>query len=307
MTVVSQNDDINRAIILRDEMCKINQYLEGKISPDDLTKQEKDTVCKLYRDKIRNELRHIYSLSVDHQIFAKHDFTDIYGIEIKKEEQGSLYFIDLTPTEVTGFVNLRKKYQYFHVNKISVTFVSNSASNLTPIICKYLPPTSVDAMKIDSDELDQITKFAESAGSNSGYLSVHNPYYLIQTIEKVTQGNTTEEKITDTWPILSDQILITNYKSTQKVSYGSLIFECKNMPSTNPQSILAKVTFTFDFYSGIDYNNVVSDGQSDGGDGGNDGDNDGGDDDPNVPGGNPNAGCCRRTFANKIGQQRPKK
>ena len=237
MTVVSQNDDINRAIILRDEMCKINQYLEGKISPDDLTKQEKDTVCKLYRDKIRNELRHTYSLSVDHQIFAKHDFTDTYGIEIKREEQGTLFFIDLTPTEVTGFVNLRKKYQYFHVNKISVTFVSNSASNLTPIICKYLPPTEVDIMKISSDELDQITKFAESAGSNSGYLSVHNPYYLIQTGKEVTKDNVTEWVLEDTWPILSDQILITNYKKTQKVSYGSLIFECKNMPSANPQSI----------------------------------------------------------------------
>lgn len=160
-------------------------------------------------------------------------------------------------------------------------------------------------MKISSDELDQITKFAESAGSNSGYLSVHNPYYLIQTGKEVTKDNVTEWVLEDTWPILSDQILISNYKKTQKVSYGSLIFECKNMPSANPQSILAKVTFTFDFYSGIDYNNVVSDGQSDGGDGGNDGDNDGGDD--IVPGGNPNAGCCRRTFANKIGQQRPKK
>ena len=248
-------------------MCKINQYLEGKISPDDLTKQEKDTVCKLYRDKIRNELRHTYSLSVDHQIFAKHDFTDTYAVEIKKEEQGTLFFIDLTPTEVTGFINLRKKYQYFHVNKISVTFVANSASNLTPIICKYLPPTSEDTMKINSAKLDQITKFAESAGSNSGYLSVHNPYYLIQTGKEVTQGDTTNWVLEDTWPILSDQILITNYKKTQKVSYGSLIFECKNVQSTqstNPQSILAKVTFTFDFYSGIDYNNVVSDGSSDG-------------------------------------------
>lgn len=270
MTVVKQNDIIKTAMILEDEMCKINEFLKGKLAPGDLTQQEKNTVCKLYRDKIKNELRNEYNLCVDHQKMARYDFNDTWAGEVqpdtttgtrirlfntKRQEASTADYyheIELLPENITGFVNLRKKYQFFHINKISVHFVANSANNLTPIICKYLPPMSSEPT---GAEIDQITKYAQSVGQIEGYMSVHSPYYLVQTYQ-VDDNGKVSTKIDSTFPVMYNQILKTDYENLYKINYGKFLFECKNILGENAQNFIVRVNYEVDFYTGIDYDNV---------------------------------------------------
>lgn len=275
MAIVKDRDVVKNIMVLANEDKQIHEQIEGKFSPGELSEKEIESVCKLSRDEIKNGVRNAYTLSIDHQKMVKCDFTDTWAGKVEPQSNGTTairminvrrqgneteqdyyHTIELTPKNITGFVNLKKKYQFYHINKISVQFVSNSANNLTPIICKYVPPMKTE---IRSEEIDQITKFAQSIGQKEGYMSIHSPYYLVHTMETDTQGKVTD-RIKSTYPVLHNDIVMTNMDDEYKVNYGSFLFECKNLLGSNVQSFIARVSYEIDFYTGIDYDNVeVSD------------------------------------------------
>lgn len=251
------------ALYTENETADIKELLHGKQSPGQLSQKEKDSVSKLFRDRFKNRTRLLYNLSVDHQKYVSCDFLDAWsgdisssgvkmarrGMRSEEEEVSENRFsvIPLTPAEMTTFVNMKNRYMYFKINKISATFVSNSAMNLTPITCKYLPPLGREA---EEEEIDQITKFAESYGTTEGYISIHNPFYLLENVNS-------EGEVTSVNPILYDNMMLCNYSKSIKPDYGMLIFECKNMLKENSvQTFLVRVTYNIDFYSGIDYDNI---------------------------------------------------
>lgn len=263
MSILKENDTMHTALRLENETADIKELLHGKQSPGQLSQKEKDSVSKLFRDRFKNRTRLLYNLSVDHQKYVSCDFLDAWsgdisssgvkmarrGMRSEEEEVSENRFsvIPLTPAEMTTFVNMKNRYMYFKINKISATFVSNSAMNLTPITCKYLPPLGREA---EEEEIDQITKFAESYGTTEGYISIHNPFYLLENVNS-------EGKVTSVNPILYDNMMLCDYSKSIKPDYGMLIFECKNMLKENSvQTFLVRVTYNIDFYSGIDYDNI---------------------------------------------------
>lgn len=263
MSILKENDTMHTALRLENETADIKELLHGKQSPGQLSQKEKDSVSKLFRDRFKNRTRLLYNLSVDHQKYVSCDFLDAWsgdisssgvkmarrGMRSEEEEVSENRFsvIPLTPAEMTTFVNMKNRYMYFKINKISATFVSNSAMNLTPITCKYLPPLGREA---EEEEIDQITKFAESYGTTEGYISIHNPFYLLENVNS-------EGVVTSVNPILYDNMMLCDYSKSIKPDYGMLIFECKNMLKENSvQTFLVRVTYNIDFYSGIDYDNI---------------------------------------------------
>lgn len=261
MSILKENDAMHTALRLENETADIREVLHGKQSPGQLSQKEKDSVSKLFRDRFKNRTRLLYNLSVDHQKYVSCDFVDAWSGDISssglqmarrgmrsEEDAGNKYsVISLTPAEMTTFVNMKGRYMYFKINKISATFVSNSAMNLTPITCKYLPPLGREESET---EIDQITKFAESYGTTEGYISVHNPFYLLKNVDK-------NGKVTSVNPVLYDNMMLCNYSKSVRPDYGKLIFECKNVLQENSvQTFLVRVTYNIDFYSGIDYDNI---------------------------------------------------
>ena len=163
--------------------------------------------------------------------------------------------INLTPVTINGFQALKKNWQYFKINKISVKFVSNSANNLSPIICRYLPPMGKEG-DLDKINIDYVTKYAESIGMTSGYLSIHMPPCLVK---KGTFDETNGfEYGTDGYclPNLNKDRMLCSYEEDKfYLDYGTIILESKNIGTV--QNIIAQIHYSIDFYSGYDYESAA--------------------------------------------------
>ena len=206
-------------------------------------------------------------------------------------------YINITPTSINGFQALKKKWQYFKINKISVKFVSNSANNLSPIVCRYMPPMGKqgDVTKLN---IDYITKYGESVGTTCGFVSLHMPPCLVKKGEFDKDNAFQYGENGYCLPNLNKDRMLCSYEDDKfYLDYGTFIFESKNIGTV--QNIIAQIHYCIDFYSGYDYECASITEEEDGNkpdDGGNDDGDGDGDDDGNHGKIVPPKGCYKRTF-----------
>ena len=185
-----------------------------------------------------------------------HNFKDDEPDVPNDKEDNSFVIIPLTPVNMNAFMNLRKRYQYFRINRIAVNFVSNSATNLSPILCRYIPPT-IRARQVPANFY---TKVAESKGTQEGYMSIHTPPCLMKQIEKRTLlDNEVAYSLQDVIPQLQTGRLCTDYNEDKwYLDFGGLLFETKN--TGVEQNVIMRMHYKIDFYTGYDYESAIGEG-----------------------------------------------
>ena len=291
MSIVKRHDVIQTSLLLKSANKDLAKLEEDKHAWSDMEWQERNIILKKLHAKEVNAVRQPANLAIDHQKMLKAEFTETLTTEMgDKTKQGFLsgkgkkmtfreepeggeddpqpaptadqysQVFFLNPNELAGFEALKSKYQYFKINKISVKFVANTANNLSPIICRYLPPLSkVDNLEaLDKANIDSsfITKVAESAGTNYGFLSIHCPPCLVKIGEY--KENADKEKVFSfgengfCLPNLCKDRCITDFKDyNQYLDYGYLYFETRN--EAKYQSVVIQLHYYIDFYTGYDY------------------------------------------------------
>ena len=168
-----------------------------------------------------------------------------------EEQPTYISMINLTPTSINGFQAMKKKWQYFKINKVSIKFVSNSANNLSPIVCRYMPPMGKqgDVSKLN---IDYITKYGESVGTTSGFVSLHMPPCLVKKGEFDEENAFSYGENGYCLPNLNKDRMLCSYEDDKfYLDYGTFIFESKNIGTQ--QNIIAQIHYMIDFYSGYDY------------------------------------------------------
>lgn len=289
MTLLSRSDVVQQALRVRNERNALKQLEEGKISCKDFTEAESDKLLENLRSLEESRERQRANISIDHQKYLQGDYLDLwtdtlgsqngsclkingrkfqglkmYKVINKKIQLHNLKddepaqpvtytIIPLTPVNMNGFINLRKKYQYFRINRIAVNFVSNAATNLSPILCRYIPPT-IRNMQGDANFY---TKVAESAGTHEGYMSIHTPPYLMKQLQvTVDEEENKYYTVESVVPELKTGRACCDYDENQwYLDYGAFYFETKNQAVQ--QDIIMKVHYKIDFYTGYDYESYV--------------------------------------------------
>ena len=277
MSIIDRHDIIQTSIMLQDNKSTMNKIEADKKSAQDMTEQEKEKILDCLHVCERNATRQKAAISVSHQILRKYKSRDQWAGEIKNTNGGSYLkcvnrninaifdpapvnpddpqkpgvpdsiTLPINPMLLSGFVSLRSKYQYFKINKINVRFVSNSANNLSPIICRYLPPSEFP----ETIEVDKITKFAESVGPNPGRIEITCPPFLKKDIVSGAEEGDETTNVEYNDPILYTNRCLTMYNDKKiELDYGSFIFEARNV--TAAQNFIATVTYEIDFWSGVD-------------------------------------------------------
>ena len=289
MTLLSRSDVVQQALRVRNERNALKQLEEGKISCKDFTEAESDKLLENLRSLEESRERQRANISIDHQKYLQGDYLDLwtdtlgnqngsclkingrkfqglkmYKVINKKIQLHNLKddepaqpvtytIIPLTPVNMNGFINLRKKYQYFRINRIAVNFVSNAATNLSPILCRYIPPT-IRNMQGDANFY---TKVAESAGTHEGYMSIHTPPYLMKQLQvTVDEEENKYYMVESVVPELKTGRACCDYDENQwYLDFGAFYFETKNQAVQ--QDIIMKVHYKIDFYTGYDYESYV--------------------------------------------------
>lgn len=285
MSIVKRHDVIQTSLLLKSASKDLSKVEEDKHAWSDLDWQERNVALKKLHTKEVNAVRQHANLSIDHQKMLKAEFTETLTVEFGKRKttvgfkngKGEMltfrageddsataadYFYPffINPNAFAGFKSLKDEYQYFKFNKISVRFVANTANNLSPIICRYLPPIpkvdNLDTFSKLAIDTSYITKFGESAGTTYGFSSIHCPPCLIKTGEY--KENADKEMVfsfgeTGTcMPNLCRDRLVTDYMDfNQYLDYGYFIFETRNI--TDYQSAVIQLHYYIDFYTGYDF------------------------------------------------------
>ena len=293
MTLYSRSDVVQQALRIRNERNDLKKLEEGKVSCKDYSEPEADKLVANLRAIEEDRERQKASISIDHQKFLQGDFLDLWtdtlggqngsslkingrkfqGLKMYKvinkkirlhklkddEEDDStqpIYYtiIPLTPVNMNAFLNLRRRYQYFRINRIGVNFVSNSATNLSPILCRYIPPT-IRNMQGDANFY---TKVAESAGTKEGYMSIHTPPYLMKQLRVTSDEQQNKYYMVDSVvPELKTGRACCDYDESQwYLDYGAFYFETKNQ--VVQQDIIMRVHYKIDFYTGYDYESYLA-------------------------------------------------
>lgn len=335
MAVVKRHDVIQTGFMIDDRKRDVSDVMKNKHSWSELTWQERDKVIKDLHATEVNDIRQHANLAVDHQKMLKAEYTETWtgtlgeretvtkgrkakrlfvfsnpkpDVDPQPQSVISILGLELSPKYLSGFQALKNKYQYFKINKISLRFVANSAANLSPIICRYIPPMAKYANLDDMDkdiqsgalDLEYVTKCAESKGSEYGYTSVHCPPCLIKIGEYDKDGEFSYGANGMCLANLCTDRCICDFATFgQQLDYGAFIFESRNM---NEQSVIAQIHYCVDFYTGIDFEAAaygesswpVDDGEEDGGD------DDDGDSreviNGTVPGKGPQKGMFKKTY-----------
>lgn len=341
MSIVKRHDVVQTNLQMENIRKDLSKIEEDKHMWTDFELKERDLIIKKLHVQEINAIRQHANLSVDHQKMLKAEFTETLTTEMgtrntvnkvfrgflsnkgKKlcfsnppppdvepetaDQYSQVFFI--TPSSLAGFEALKDKYQYFKIKKISVKFVANTANNLSPIICKYLPPMTKVANLDDLDKanLDSsfITKYAESKGSEYGYVSIHCPPCLVKLGEYTKQDKEEVFSYGENGmclPGLCEDRCVCDYKEqNQYLDYGYFYFETRN--KSDYQSVIIQLHYYIDFYTGYDFESAsvgISFGPDDDDGGDDDGDNGGEDDVPDgLPSNHkphPRGGIVKKTF-----------
>lgn len=318
MSIVERHDVIQTSLVISDAKKRIKSAEEGKHTWEELTRQERAQVVKNLRMLYTNGVRQKANVSIDHQKMLKAEYTETwtgnfgsrqmvntktgrkmnstFKADGEEVEDKRLIDIRIYPQMLAGYQALKNRYQYFKINKVSIKFVANSANNLSPIVCRYMPPF-FDVSKLKTLDPAYMTKYAESAGANYGYISIHTPDCIIKKGEYSKNGFSTENGFV--MPNLCRDRMLCRFESLGMfLDYGYFIFETRNV--TDKQSIIAQISYQIDFYTGYDYEaaenigaNIIEDGEeSEGGDdpSGPGGDDPSNPDNPDDPSGDPGEG-----------------
>lgn len=289
MTLLSRSDVVQQALRTRNEKNALRKIEGDKISCKDFTEEESDKLLENLRSLEESRERQKANISIDHQKYLQGDYLDLWTDTLGSQNGSSLkingrkfqglkmyrvinkkiqlhklkddepaqtvYYtiIPLTPVNMNAFINLRKKYQYFRINRIAVNFVSNSATNLSPILCRYIPPT-IRNMQGDANFY---TKVAESAGTKEGYMSIHTPPYLMKQLQvTVDEQGKKYYMVNSVIPELKTGRACCDYDENQwYLDFGAFYFETKNQAIQ--QDILMRVHYKIDFYTGYDYESYI--------------------------------------------------
>ena len=284
MSIVKRHDVIQTSLLLKTASKDLSELEKEKTAWTDFQWKERDLVLKKLHAKEVNAVRQHANLAIDHQKMLKAEFTETLTVEFgtkkstigfrngkgemltfkvseEKPTAADFYYPFLiNPNAFAGFKALKDKYQYFKFNKVSVKFVANTANNLSPIICRYLPPMpkvdNLDTFANLDIDTSFITKIAESTGTTYGFSSIHCPPCLIKVGEYKENAN--KEKVfsfgeTGTcMPNLCRDRLVTDYMDyNQYVDYGYFIFETRNI--SEYQSAVIQLHYYIDFYTGYDF------------------------------------------------------
>ena len=312
MSIEKRREIIERNFLIQSEKESMKKIIADKSRWTELTEKERgDVVECLHMNAVANA-RQRAALSVDHQKTLHSEGSENWFGSLAKtpeeEEQPedaveakrfkrykpvivkadtsfapSKLVLMFTPSLLGNFNSYAKKYQYFKVNKISIKFVANSANNLSPIICRYIPPMpdvdNIDALNKKNLDSMFITKYAESAGTNWGFISINTPGCLLKTGKYDEYGEFAYDKTVQCQPQLCTDRMICNYKElNQYIDYGYFMFESRN---DSAQSFIAIVSYKIDFYSGYDFdsaqveNTIIFPDYEDGGEGEGEGDGEG--------------------------------
>lgn len=326
MSVVKRHDVIQTGLYIASEKKELHKLEEGRGGWSEMPSRDREILMEVLHKIEVNSIRQHANLAIDHQKLLKAEFNDMWTatvgtvastwrlnkqpfrgphVELNLETSSSfgsgsgddsqdtsnyISIISLTPSSINGFNAMKRKYQYFKINKISVKFVSNSAQNLAPIICRYMPPMGKD---VDYSKLstDYITKYAESNGTQCGFLSVHVPPCLVKRGE-YDQNNAFQYGDNGFCiPNVNKDRMLCSYADDKfYLDYGSFVFENKNIGSQ--QNIIAQIHYYIDFYTGYDYDSAgAAIGDFDG-----DGEPDAGNDVPGSAQILPPRGCYKRSF-----------
>lgn len=328
MSIVKRHDVVQTSLVMTDRKQRVAELEKGKSSWSEFSWQERNELLKELHTTEINAVRQHANLAVDHQKMLKAEFYDTWTATVGAAKQAVLKvnkkvfngkhlnlkivtedgesddsdkdqaeyvtYINATPTSINGFQALKKKWQYFKINKVSVSFVSNSANNLSPIVCRYMPPMGKegDVAKLNAD---YVTKYAESVGTTSGFMSIHCPPCLVKKGEFDKNGEFKYGENGYCLPGLNKDRMLCSYEDDKfYLDYGTFIFESKNIGTT--QNIIAKFHYVIDFYSGYDYDSAsILDGGDDNGDDTPSGDDDDGEEpgdegNTNVPDSYPSDG-----------------
>ena len=288
MSIVERHDVIQTSLVINDAKKRIKSIEEDKHAWEELTWQQRDEVIKNIRMININDVRQKANVSVDHQKMLKAEYTETwtgsfgsrqmvnkktgrkmnatFKADGEDVEDKSLIDIRIYPQMLAGYQALKNKYQYFKINKVSIKFVANSASNLSPIICRYMPPF-IEISKLKTMDPAYMTKYAESAGSNYGYISIHTPGCIIKHGKYSESGFSTANGFI--MPNLCKDRMLCGFESQGMfLDYGYFIFETRNV--SDAQSIIAQINYQIDFYTGYDYEaaenagaNIIEDGEVD--------------------------------------------
>ena len=138
---------------------------------------------------------------------------------------------------------------------------------------------NIDALNKKNLDSMFITKYAESAGTNWGFISINTPGCLLKTGKYDEYGEFAYDKTVQCQPQLCTDRMICNYKElNQYIDYGYFMFESRN---DSAQSFIAIVSYKIDFYSGYDFdsaqveNTIIFPDYEDGGEGEGEGDGEG--------------------------------
>ena len=292
MSIEKRREIIERDFLIQTEKESMKKILADKSRWTELTEKERAEVVEcLHMNAVANA-RQRAALSVDHQKTLHSEGSENWFGNLAKPSQddeqnddsqnddsveakrfkryrpvivkadnaftSSKLVLMFTPSLLGNFASYSKRYQYFRINKISVKFVANSANNLSPIICRYIPPMpdvdNIDALNKKNLETMFITKYAESAGTNWGFISINTPGCLIKTGKYDSEGEFHYDKVIQCQPQLCTDRIICNYKDlNQYIDYGYFMFESRN---DSAQSFIAIVSYKIDFYSGYDFDSA---------------------------------------------------
>lgn len=249
MSIVKRHDIVQTSFLLKDVKSKVAQIEKDKTAWTDLGAKEREILLENLHKAELNAIRQHANISIDHQKMLKSEFTETFSEDITSDQSWRLFVI---PQNFYGFRALKNKYQYFKLNKVSVKFVANTANNLSPIVCRYLPPMAKEFTKKDPLNTRFITKYAESAGTNWGFSSIHLPPCLIKTGKYGAPVNGNKPFTAEScYPNLCKDRLITCFEDfNQYIDYGSFIFETRN---ETKQSVMVQLHYYIDFYTGYDF------------------------------------------------------
>ena len=337
MSIIKRHNVVQTGLAISDRKEHIKELEKDKDSWADFQSQERDEMVRDLHVIEVNTVRQHANLAIDHQKMLKAEFNDTWTATVGIAKQSTLKinkkvfkgkhlnlnfvsegdgetpvdgegddiqpqpvyvtYINITPTNINGFQALKKKWQYFKINKVSVKFVSNSANNLSPIVCRYMPPMGKQG-DLDKLNIDYITKYAESVGTTSGYISLHMPPCLVKKGEFDKDNTFSYGENGYCLPNLNKDRMLCSYEDDKfYLDYGTFILESKNIGTI--QNIIAQIHYNVDFYSGYDYECAsVLDEQDDKPNDGGNGDDDNGDDGDDGEHGKivPPRGCYIRTF-----------
>lgn len=240
MSIVQNSDVLNQNSMATDKASYVQQIQRGR-DVHSLTQESRQKMCDDIRDLKKASQRTDYMLSLDHCLYEKSKFIQEYSLEFKpgmnSEGINSNYCTcDLHFNTITGFENMKNFYDAFIVNKITATFYSTEGTNITPIVCKYIMPPTME--KVYVSVIDKATKEVECKGTERGVMTISDPLCMLKVggkyIPKILKG------------------MMSMNVDDVTFDYGTLGFYARN---TEQKGTLL-VEYDVDFYSSVLYNSI---------------------------------------------------